>query len=195
MAALRKASAYSRKKVRPYTRKSKSKNKAYIKAIPPIKIVKFNMGNVKAYNEGKHSYVVRLIADEKIQIRDNALEACRTLISKTLEKNSPGQYYLSIKVYPHHILRENKIAAGAGADRLSSGMRHSFGVTTGRAAIVNAGKDVFFISCENDRVARIARDALIPIKAKIPGRNKIVFGRIALVPKVEKVKVLGFMNL
>ena len=50
---LRKALAYSKKKVRPYTRKSKIKSKAYIKVIPHNKIVKYNLGNIQAFNEGK----------------------------------------------------------------------------------------------------------------------------------------------
>ena len=36
--------------------------------------------------------------------------------------------------YPHQILRENKQATGAGADRVSQGMRLSFGKNVGTAA-------------------------------------------------------------
>ena len=78
-----------------------------------------------------------------------------------------------------HILRENKAAGGqAGADRLSHGMKHSFGVTIGRAAIITPGKEVFFISCTNEKVAQAAKKALSRIKAKIPFRNRIVFERV-----------------
>jgi len=175
--ALRKASAYSKKKVRPYTRKSGKRTKAYIKTVPASKIVKFNMGNQKAYNEGKHPFTVRMIATEKVQMRDNALEACRVLLFKTLEKDTQGDYSLTIKVYPHHILRENKTAAGAGADRLSSGMKHSFGVTVGRAAIIKPGKEIFFVSCANEKAARAARNALNKIKPKIPCKTKILLER------------------
>ena len=176
--ALRKAAAYSKKKVRPYTRRSRAKERAYIKAVPGIKIAKFQMGDLKGYQQSKHSYFVRLLSEEKIQIRDNALEACRMFVNKMLDKNALGQYYFAVKVYPHHILRENKTAAGAGADRLSSGMKHSFGITIGRAAIVSAGKEVFFVSCANEKSARVARDALIQIKAKLPGRSRVLFEKI-----------------
>jgi len=44
MAPLRKATAYSKKKVLPFTRVSKRKQKSYIKTVPPQKIVKFDMG-------------------------------------------------------------------------------------------------------------------------------------------------------
>lgn len=176
--ALRKASAYSKKRVRPYTRKSKTTQKAYIKTIPASKIVKFYTGNVRAFQERRHPFYIRLIAEESVQIRDNALESCRMFITKVLDTNASNQYYFAIKVYPHHILRENKMASGAGADRLSSGMTQSFGIAMGRAAIVNAGKEIFFISCENEKVARIAREALREVKAKLPCKCKVVFEKV-----------------
>ncbi len=179
MASLRKASAYSRKVVRPYTRKSSKKKRAYIKAVPPIRIVKYNMGDVKGFNEGKHNYVISLVATEKAQMRDNALESCRMIVNKTLDKEIPGGYYFVIKVYPHHILRENKAAGGtAGADRLSHGMKHSFGVTIGRAAIVMPGKEVLFVSCTNEKAAKVVKDTLAKVKSKVPFRNKIVFQKV-----------------
>lgn len=176
---IRRASAYSKKKLRPYTRKSSRKAKAYVKAVPPLKIVKYNMGDRKSFDTGKHNYVVRMISTEKVQMRDMSLEASRMFIHKDMDRLAPGQYYFVVKVYPHHILRENKAAGGtAGADRLSHGMKHSFGVTVGRAAIITPGKEVFFISCTDEKTARFARDTLTKIKAKIPFRNQIIFEKI-----------------
>ncbi|HIG52242.1 50S ribosomal protein L16 [Candidatus Parvarchaeota archaeon] len=172
--ALRKAAAYTKKKARPYTRKSKNRSKSYIKVIPQNKIVKYNLGNIQAYNDGKFKYLVSFVADEKAQIRDNALESGRLVLNKNLEKKVPKQFYIEIKVYPHHILRNNKTAAGAGADRLSSGMKHSFGVVEGRAAMVNPGKEIFFVACETEQVARIARDVMRILKSKMPCKSKIV---------------------
>jgi len=176
---LRKASAYSKKRVNPYTRKSRAKEKAYIKTVPQNKIVKFVMGNQKAYNEGKHPFVVRLISEERVLVRDNALEAGRMLINKKMDTSAPGMYYFIVRVYPHHILRENKTAAGAGADRVSTGMTQSFGVTIGRAAIVNVGQDIFYISCENEKAVRAAREALKDAKAKVPCRCRVVFKKVS----------------
>ena len=178
MPALRKASAYSKKNVRAFTRKSGNKSLAYIKTVPQNKIVKFNMGGVEDFHKGKHKLSVKFVSDEKVQIRDNALEACRTLLNKILDKDLPGQYYFGVKVFPHHILRENKTASGAGADRLSSGMKHSFGVNIGRAAIVNKGTEVFFVSTVDERTARIARKALMKVKPKIPCRGRILVEKI-----------------
>jgi large subunit ribosomal protein L10e len=179
MASLRKAAAYSKKKVRPFTRKSKNRKKAYIKAVPPNKVVKYDMGNMKDSTAGKHKYRIKLISDEKIkvQVRDNALEACRTLLNKMLEKKIPGNYYFKIKCYPHHILRENKIAAGAGADRLSSGMRHSFGVIAGRAAIINPGQEILFVTCTDNKGSSVTKKAITMIKPKVPCKTRIVIER------------------
>ncbi|RMD67856.1 50S ribosomal protein L16 [Candidatus Pacearchaeota archaeon] len=177
--ALRKASAYSKRPARPYTRKSNKKSKAYIKTIPQNRIVKFNMGDQRAFLDGKHACVLRLVADEDVQIRDNALEAARLLINKSLDKLAQGNYFFAVKVYPHHILRENKAAGGqAGADRLSTGMKHSFGVTIGRAAIVKRGKEILFVSCTNENIARNVRKVLEKAKAKFPCRTKIVFEKL-----------------
>ena len=175
MASLRKASAYSKKRSRPYTRKSKIKSKSYIKVSPQNKIVKYNLGNQKGFIEGRFKYVAKFIADEQALIRDNAIEAGRILINKNLERKIPKQFYFVIKLFPHHILRNNKTAAGAGADRLSSGMKHSFGVVEGRAARVKKGKEIFVVSCETEQGARYARESMTMVKAKMPCRTKISF--------------------
>jgi len=178
MGHLRKASSYSKKKVRPYTRKSKNKSKSYIKVIPQNKIVKYNLGNIEGYHKGKFKHVLKFLADEKIQIRDNALESGRLIINKTMERRLPGKFYFEVRVYPHHILRNNKTAAGAGADRLSSGMKHSFGVAEGRAAIVQPGKEIFIVATENEQGVRIAREAFGMVKSKMPCRSRITFEKV-----------------
>lgn len=176
--AIRKASSYSQKKARPFTRNSRNKSKSYIKTVPQNKVVKYHIGSQKDYREGKHKYSVRMISEGRSQMRDNALEAARQFLTKALDEQAPGQYYLAVKVFPHHLLRENKTAAGAGADRMSSGMTHSYGIVIGRAAIVKPGQDVFFISCTTDKIARIARDSLAAVKAKMPCKMTIIFEKI-----------------
>jgi large subunit ribosomal protein L10e len=175
---LRKASSYSKHYARPYTRKSKNKSKAYIKVIPHNKVIKYNFGNVQGFYQQKFKYVLRFVATENANLRDNALESGRLIINKTLETEAPKQFYLEIKTHPHHILRNNKTAAGAGADRLSTGMTKSFGITEGRAAMVRPGKDIFFVACENEQTVKIARRAFAMAKPKIPCRSKIVFEKV-----------------
>lgn len=177
--AIRKASSYSHKVTRPFTRKSRSKGKDYVKVIPGNKITKFWAGSQQDYAKGKHKFAVTLLSEQRVVIRDNAIEAGRMLLTKMLDEQIAGQYYLAVKVYPHHMLRENKSAGGmAGADRISSGMTQSYGVVIGRAAIVRPGQKLFFISCTNENAARIARDALSMVRPKMPCRTKIVFEQI-----------------
>ena len=175
---LRKAASYSKKFARPYTRNSRRKGKAYIKTIPHVKVAKFTIGALKDYRAGKHKFKIRLVSERDVQIRDNALEAGRMHILKMIEKKIPGQYFIAVKVHPHHFLRNNKTSGVAGADRLSTGMSHSFGTIEGRAAMVPKGKDIFFISCMDEKGARIIRDALESVRSKMPCATKVIFEQI-----------------
>ena len=139
MARIRKFAAYRRLE-RPYTRISKYKRKSFIKANPPHNIVRFNMGNPKK----KFEYTLNLNSKIDVQIRHNALESARQSSNRMLEKDIGAKdYYLNIMVYPHHVLRENPLAAGAGADRFSTGMSHSFGKPISRAAQIKQGQTIF----------------------------------------------------
>ncbi len=177
--ALRKALAYSKKRARPYTRNSRRKDKSYIKTVPYSKIVKFNVGSQKDYEKGEHAYEVSLESEQNVQVRDHALEACRMLLTKQMDEGAPGQYFLSIKVHPHHLMRENKSAAAvAGADRISTGMTQSFGVVIGRAAMVKPGQQMFFVSCTTEKGAQVAKAAMKMIKPKVPCKTRIVFEKV-----------------
>ncbi len=174
--ALRKASAYSKKRIRPFTRKSKKRSKSYIKTIPQHKIVKFRMGDIKGFETGKLKNVLKLVAGERVLIRDNALEASRQTIHRTLEKEIPGQYYLEIKVFPHHILRENKVYSGASkGERVNTGMALSFGSTMGRAAIVSPEQIIFLVAFFHEKSKGIVGKAFGKIKSKVPCHTRIVF--------------------
>ena len=171
---LRKASAYSKKTVVPYTRKSRQKGKAYIKVVPPSKIVKFTMGDEKAFKEGKFPYQLTIISAERVQIRHNSLEACRQYINKELDRLLLGKYLFKIYPYPHHIQRENKMLTGAGADRMQTGMQLSFGKSVGRSALLKAGSRIFFFAVQNENALQIIRTILREIKSKMPGHTKAI---------------------
>jgi large subunit ribosomal protein L10e len=173
--ALRKANAYSKRKVVPYTRISKKKGKSYVKTVPPQNIVKFTMGSEELYREGKLPYVLVMIADENAQIRHNALEACRQYINKKLDTEFPGQYFFRVILFPHHIQRENKMLTGAGADRMQSGMQLSFGRPAGKAAIVKKGTHIFLIAASTEKNIILVRSVLKKIKSKLPCKTKISY--------------------
>lgn len=177
---LRKASAYSKKRIMPFTRNSRAKAKAYIKVIPHSKIAKYTGGNHGASVDGTHKYAVKIVSEQKCLVRDNALESIRMLLTKMLDEKVPGQYYLKINVHPHHFLRENKTAAGAGADRISTGMTQAYGIVIGRAAIVGAGENLATVTCTDEKTARTIKDFMPSIKAKIPSKTKIVFQKLEM---------------
>lgn len=166
--ALRKAGAYSKRYARPFTRKSKVKSKSYIKVIPNSKVVKLRMGDQAAFNQGKFPIILHIKSTEKVQIRDNAIEAIRQYLHRFLTELVGKDYYLEVKIFPHHILRENKMITGAGADRMQTGMALSFGASMGRAALVKANQEIFTLAIMNTKSEQIARKLLGSIRAKIP---------------------------
>ncbi|MBU2496969.1 MAG: 50S ribosomal protein L16 [Nanoarchaeota archaeon] len=167
--AIRKAIAY-RYHERPNTRKSKKRSKSYVKTIPGSKIVKFNMGN----QARKFPFKLALVSNEAIQMRDSAIEASRQTINRHLEKKvGRNNYYFVIRIYPHHILRENKMLTGAGADRMQSGMKKSFGKPMGIAAQIRVGSEIFTVEVEKAGV-EITKQAYHKIKSKLPCTTSIV---------------------
>ena len=172
---LRKASAYSKRKVVPYTRVSKRKGKSYIKTVPQQKIVKFTMGKEALYNKGKLPHELTVISTEMVQIRHNALEACRQFINKKLENEFSDQYLFKVIPFPHHIQRENKMLTAAGADRMQTGMQLSYGKSAGKAAILKKNSRIFFVAVHTPRAVEFVRHVLKQIKAKLPGKTKVVY--------------------
>ncbi|HLC89113.1 MAG TPA: ribosomal protein L16 [Candidatus Nanoarchaeia archaeon] len=68
------------------------------------------------------------------------IESARMTSNRVLEKNIGREYHLRIKIYPHHVLRENPLASGAEADRMSTGMKLSFGKSISTAARVRKAR-------------------------------------------------------
>ena len=171
--AMRRASAYSDKHVVPYTRISKKRQKSYVKTVPPSKIVKFSMGNMDFYEAGKFPHVLTLVTTEPIQIRQNALEACRQFINKKLDEGITGQYFYKIIPFTHHIQRENKMLTGAGADRTQKGMQLSFGRTIAKAAILRKNDGIMYIAVANPKAVSLVRHIFKQVKSKLPCKTKI----------------------
>tara|TARA_Y100000310_G_C20240339_1_gene604348 strand:- start:68 stop:607 length:540 start_codon:yes stop_codon:yes gene_type:complete len=172
MATLRKANAYSKKKVTPFTRKSKKRSKSFIKTVPQSKIVKFKMGQGKIE---KLPHRLTLVCTEKVQLRHNALEACRQFVNKKIDKQFSGNYIFKIVPYPHHVQRENKMLTGAGADRMQTGMQLAYGKSAGKAAILKDGSKLFVVAVENERNIAFVRKAFKQIKAKLPCKTRTVY--------------------
>ena len=175
MAGLRKAAAYSKRKVTPYTRASKKKSKSYIKTVPNSRIVKFKMGDLKGFAGHRYPVKLEVVSKENIQIRDNSIEAVRQFLNRFLQAKLGKEWYFEVKVFPHHIIRENKMLTGAGADRMQTGMARSFGKTMGRSAIVKKGQTLFTVAVKrNIKHEQIARQLIKSVKSRLPGSISVV---------------------
>ncbi len=169
MARIRKFSAY-RKVERPYTRVSKFRNKSFIRSSPNLKIVRFEMGDPRK----EFTYTLELVSKTNLQIRHDAIESARQGANRVLEKElGKNGYFMKIMVYPFHILRENPLASGAGADRMSTGMKMSFGKAIGAAAQLKKGQKVC-IARVNKSGIDVAKKALDRASKKLPNSYSVV---------------------
>lgn len=141
----------------PYTRKE------FIRGSPQLKIAKFSTGASSKDYEVK----LELRVKGKVQIRHNAIEAARVAANKKLADVGEERYFLSVRVYPHIILKENKMIATAGADRLQEGMRRAFGKPIGLAARVKADQTILEVRVFKSDLAA-AKGALKTAASKFP---------------------------
>ncbi len=164
----------------PYTRIE------YIHGAPYVQIPKFDMGATSAAARARFDTVVKLIAEEVGQIRMNALEAARQMAFKYLNRIlGQENFYLRINVYPFHVLRENKMLAMAGADRLQEGMRLAFGTPVGRAVrIERPGTVIMLVEVEEKNVEH-AKEALRRAKSKMPIPCRIVVEKKAQTQQIK----------
>ncbi|WP_144902245.1 50S ribosomal protein L16 [Halobellus captivus] len=147
------ASMYRELSKPSYTRRD------YVTGIPGSKIAQHNMGNLQT---GPEDYPIQisLRLGEECQIRHGSLESARLSANRVMLKEvGQENYKMVLRKFPHQILRENKQATGAGADRVSDGMRQAFGKPVGTAARVQNNERVFTIYCQPEH-ADIAKDAL-----------------------------------
>ena len=160
-----------RKHQRPYTRQSiHVPKKGYVKGVPKPKITEFELGTKANYESS-----IFLIAERPVQIRHNALESARVTAVQNMEKKigRGNTFFLKVRVYPPHVIRENALATGAGADRFQQGMRQSFGKPIGTAAQVDRGQKIMEIRVNNNSI-NVAKNALKRAAYKLPTPCKVM---------------------
>jgi len=140
----------------------------YISGAPGIKISKFKVG------EGGGGYKTLLVSKETGEIKQESLESARVVVNKILE-NTLGidKYSLRVMIYPHLIMREHKQLGVAGADRLSDGMRNSFGKARTRVAKVKNGQTILEVA-SNPANKDVLMNALKSASYKLPIPTSIV---------------------
>ena len=149
---------YTQIRGQAYTRKE------YMGGVPAPRINQFDQGNPN----GDFPVEFTLRVKEACQIRHTALEAARISANRLLTKNAGAtNFYLKIRTYPHNVLRESKLATGAGADRVSSGMRAAFGKAVGTAARVTPGQPIITVRVPVSAVTA-AKEALWSASLKLP---------------------------
>ncbi|MHA1325988.1 MAG: 50S ribosomal protein L16 [Promethearchaeota archaeon] len=119
---------YSRWTRRPYQHKrSRNHRREYARGGAQSKIQRFWGGN-KEIDWEDWELVVGLKVNKQVQISSNALEAIRITINSALQRKlGRNNFRLRIRPKPFQKIRENRMLAFAGADRVQSGMRNSFG--------------------------------------------------------------------
>lgn len=154
----------AKKPARMYTRirgQSYSRRE-FMGGVPNPRITQFDLGDPN----GSFSIMIKLIAEEKCQIRHNALESARIAANRLLVRQlGKSNFHMKILVYPHEVLRENKQATGAGADRVSQGMRKAFGKSVSTAARVKRGQEIIRVMV-ND--GDIGKESLRRASMKLP---------------------------
>jgi large subunit ribosomal protein L10e len=131
----------------------------YVTGIPGSKIAQHNMGNLQS-DPQDYPVHISLRLEEECQVRHGSLESARLSANRVMLKQvGQENYKMVLRKFPHQILRENKQATGAGADRVSDGMRQAFGKPVGTAARVQDGERVFTVYCDPED-ADVAKDAL-----------------------------------
>lgn len=140
----------------------------YMGGVPNCRITQFDTGNLRA----DFPLSLTLDTEEAAQVRDIALEAARVSAVRVLEKAAPNQFHLKVRRYPHQILREHKMAMGAGADRISDGMRAAFGKPVGHAVRAEIGASLLTVYTTADHLAD-AREALRKAAHKLPVPTRV----------------------
>jgi large subunit ribosomal protein L10e len=165
----------------------------YMGGVPGSKIVQFEMGNLSQ----EFPTEVDLVVEEACQIRHSALEAARISINRRLLKDvGRSNFHFKVRVFPHHVLRENKQATGAGADRVSEGMRLAFGKAVGTAARVDPGQKIMTVFSTPQYLEKI-KNAMRNGSHKLPSPSHLkvsvikVSGRIIAAPKLVGEKVVA----
>lgn len=152
------ASMYRRITGQAFTRRE------YMGGVPASRLSQFDMGNTRE----EFPVVLTLKVKDRVQVRHTSLEAGRIAANKMLSAQAgSANYHLKVRAFPHNVLRENKLATGAGADRVSSGMRNGFGKNVSTAARLERDQAILTVSVSADKV-NVAKTALWKASMKFP---------------------------
>jgi large subunit ribosomal protein L10e len=141
----------------------------YIAGTPSLKVSRFTLG--KSLESFTNIYLLEVTEDGLLG--QGSLEAARIAANKVLQDAlGENNYVLRIIPFPHLVIRQHRFLAQAGADRLSQGMKRSFGKPTDLAAKVRIGDPIIEIRV-GDVDPKIAREAFRLASSKMALRCRM----------------------
>lgn len=164
------------------------KNKPFPKSrfnrgVPDPKIRNFDIGRRRA-GVDEFPVTFHCVSRELEQISSEALEAARIQANKYMVKKANKDiFHMRIRAHPFHVVRINKMLSCAGADRLQTGMRQSYGKPYGTVARVRIGQILLSLRTK-EAFSPQAQEALRRARMKFPGRQVVV-----------RSKYWGFTNI
>ncbi len=188
MAQKRPWRCYAKWNRRAYQHKrSANHRREYARGGAQSKIARY-WGGDKSRDWSDWELVIGLKVIRQIQISSNALEAIRVTINSPLQKIlGRTNYRFRVRSKPFQKYRENRMLAFAGADRVQSGMRNSFGRSTGVCARVKAGAIILDVGCNLKDLA-VVRERLRIASMKISCKSQAV---VIMYQSVELLKKSG----
>ena len=190
MASKRPWRCYAKWTRRPYQHKrSANHRREYARGGAQSKINRY-WGGAKEIPWSDWELVVGLKVNRQIQISSNALEAVRITINSPLQKLlGRTNFRFRVRSKPFQKYRENRMLAFAGADRVQSGMRNSFGRSTGVCARVKAGAIILDVGCHLKDLA-VVRERLRIASMKISCKSQTV---VIMYKSLEILKKSGLV--
>lgn len=157
---------------KPYIKKRGPRGKEFVHGGADPKIRIFEMGDLKGNVDFDLKLGIQMM--HTAMTSDGTLEGARTSVNRLLrEAVGRSGFKFKVRPHPHRVYRENKMMAFAGADRLQSGMRGSFGKPMGRCALIKAGQIVMECSTNVKHLRRV-RAALRAATYKFPAHCRLV---------------------
>nr|MDO8086366.1 50S ribosomal protein L16 [Candidatus Sigynarchaeum springense] len=169
---------------KPYIKRRGARGKEFIHGGADPKIRIFEMGDLKGTMKDDFDVTIGVQILHTVLCSDATLEAARSSVNRALREDiGKGGFLFKVRPHPYRVYRENKLMGFAGADRISSGMRESFGKPIGRCALLRAGQIVLEASSFIKYEPKI-RAALKSASYKFPKACRLVL----LKAKTEEIR-------
>jgi len=167
-------------------KRSRSHRKEFVRGGADPKIRMYDVGNRKM-SVDKFDVIIGLMMTKTCRISHLTLEAIRVSINRRLtDAAGKDNFHLRIRAKPYDVYREHAMMAFAGADRISSGMRKSFGRPIGRCCRLRP-KQIICDAGVNLKNIEAVKKAFLVAATKICRSSKVLLisaSKPEYIPKV-----------